>query len=154
MKLIAQIASILVAIYFIYDGATKLNHYFEHQKVRDLPGRIVEAFHPKVPLVIVSSEDNFAYFKAVRDSAEIRHPLEVQAVIYQPGLIDTLDSQNIVLILDSDLLKNRQAEKKLDRFDYFYVEPNYPIDDLMRFLKYYSFKTSKQVHFEFKRQSP
>ncbi|MCF7793423.1 MAG: sulfite exporter TauE/SafE family protein [Candidatus Cloacimonetes bacterium] len=150
MKLIAQIASILVAIYFIYDGATKLNHYFEHKKMEDVPSRIVEAFHPKIPIIVFSNEENFDYFSTVRDSADSRHPLDVQAYVYQESIIDTLTSENHVLLIDSELLKDKQKEKELDGFDYFYIEPNYPIDKLMHFLKYYSFKTSKNVHFEFK----
>ncbi len=152
MKLIAQIASILVAIYFIYDGATKLQHYFEHKNMEDVPGRIVEAFHPEIPVMVVSTEENYEYFSAVRDSADIRHPLQVQAFIYQKSIIDTLNSEKHVLMIDSDLLKDKQAEKKLAGFDYFYIEPGYPISNLMNFLTFYSFKTREHVHFEFKQQ--
>jgi sulfite exporter TauE/SafE len=157
MKMIAQIASILVAAYFIYDGVTKLHHYFKHQKLINTPieetdARIVEAFHPRIPLLVVSNEKNFDYFMAVRDSADVRHPMEVKAFIYQESIFDTLNSKNKVLIIDGELMKNKTAAKQLDGFDYFYVEPNYPISNLMHFLGLYSFKTSDHMHFEFKQQ--
>lgn len=150
MKLIAQIASILVAAYFIYDGANKLNHYFEHKKIENTPGRIVEAFHPQIPLIVFSAAENFEYFSAVRDSADIRHPLEAQVFVYQESIIDTLSSENHVLLIDSELLQDKEAEKKLNGFDYFNIQPDYPIAKLMQFLEFYSFKTREHVHFEFK----
>ncbi|MDO9578311.1 MAG: sulfite exporter TauE/SafE family protein [Candidatus Cloacimonadales bacterium] len=150
MKVIAQIASILVAAYFIYDGATKLHHYFEHKKLEDVPGRIVEAFHPNISLIIFSTDHNFEYFSAVRDSAAFRHPLAVQAFVYNESIIDTLNSEQYVLLIDSDLLSDKKTEKKLYGFDYFFIEKDYPISKLMKFLTFYSFKTSDHVHFEFK----
>ena len=150
LKLIAQIASILVAAFFIFIGTSRLIHYFEHRKMAEIPGRIVEAFHPHIPLLILSSEVNFEYFSAVRDSAAVRHPQVVPIHIYQESMIDTLDAARLVLLIDSSLLIDKRTEEKLNGFDYFFVEKNYPVSKLMNFLSFYSFKTREQVHFEFK----
>lgn len=156
MKKVAQLASILVAVFFIYEGTAKLIHYFGHDETasistKEISGRIVEAFHPKIPLLVVSTEENFDYFSVVRDSAEVYHPLQVEAFVYQESIFDTLNSNNKVLIIDGDMMKNKTAARQLDGFDYFYVEPDYPVSNLMHFLGLYSFKTSNNMHFEFKR---
>lgn len=150
MKRVAQIASILVAAYFIYDGATKLFHYFEHKKLEDVPSRIVEAFNPNIPIIIFSSDENYEYFSAVRDSAAIHHPKNVRAFIYQEGMADTLNSERYVLFVDSVLLNDKKTEKQLAGFDYFFIEKDYPISKMLSFLRAYTFKTRKQVHWEFK----
>jgi len=150
MKMLAQIASILVAAYFIYSGTARLYHYFEEKRLEAIPARIVEAFHPRIPLVVLSSADNFSYFSAVGDSANTYHPLPVPVFIYQTSLIDTLGVENHVLLIDSELLQNKSTEQNLEKYDYFLVENNYPISKLMRFLKFYTFKTRKSMHFEFR----
>jgi len=152
MKMIAQIASIVVAVWFTYTGASNLIHIYEHKQLDKVPGRIVEAFNPNIPIMIFSNEQNLDYFSVVKDSADVYHPKDVELLIYQKELVDTLSSENNVLFIDRVLLEDKVIKDSFDRFDYFYIEPEYPIPQLMKFLKFYTFKTREHVHWEFKIQ--
>jgi sulfite exporter TauE/SafE len=150
MKLIAQFASIFIAVWFTFSGVKGLVHTYEHKKLEKLPSRIVEAFHPQKPLVVFSSEENKEYFSAVRDSSAIYHHNKVHFLLYDDAAVDTLDTSDYVLFVDSSLLEDKSIEKKLEEFDYFFIENNYPISRMLNFLRVYTFKTHKQVHWEFK----
>ena len=150
MKFIAQIASILIAVWFTFSGVKGLVHTFEHKKLEKLPSRIVEAFHPHKPLVVFSSEENRGYFSVVRDSSAIYHLNKVHFLLYDDAVVDTLDNTAYVLFLDSSLLEDKRIEKRLEKFDYFFIEKGYPITRMLNFLRVYTFKIHKQVHWEFK----
>ena len=150
MKFIAQIASILIAVLFTFSGVKGLVHTFEHKKLEKLPSRIVEAFHPHKPLVVFSSEENRGYFSVVRDSSAIYHLNKVHFLLYDDAVVDTLDNTAYVLFLDSSLLEDKRIEKRLEKFDYFFIEKGYPITRMLNFLRVYTFKIHKQVHWEFK----
>ncbi len=150
MKLVAQFASIFIAVWFTFSGVKGLVHTFEHKKLEDLPGRIVEAFHPHKPLVVFSSEENKEYFSAVRDSSAIYHHNKVHFLLYDDAAVDTLNTSDYVLFVDSSLLEDEVIEKQLEEFDYFFIENGYPISKMLNFLRVYTFKTHEQVHWEFK----
>ncbi len=150
MKLIAQFASIFIAVWFTFSGVKGLVHTFEHKKLEDQPGRIVEAFHPNKPVIVFSSEENKKYFSAVRDSSNIYHHNKVHFLLYDDAVVDTLNTYDYVLFVDSSLLEDKRIEKRLEEFDYFFIENGYPISRMLNFLKIYTFKTHEQVHWEFK----
>ena len=150
MKLIAQFASVFIAVWFTFSGVKGLVHTYEHKKLEDQPGRIVEAFHPHKPVIVFSSENNSEYFLTVRDSAAIHHNNEVYFLLYDDAVVDTLDTSDYVLFVDSSLLEDKRVEKNLEKFDYFFIENGYPITRMLNFLRVYTFKTYKQVHWEFK----
>ncbi len=150
MKLIAQFASIFIAVWFTFSGVKGLVHTYEHKKLEKLPSRIVEAFHPHKSVIIFSSEENMKYFLTVRDSSAIYHHNKVHFLLYDDAAVDTLDTSDYVLFVDSSLLEDKSIEKKLEEFDYFFIENGYPISRMLNFLKIYTFKTHNQVHWEFK----
>ena len=150
MKMIAQFASIFIAVWFTFSGVKGLIHTYEHKKLEDQPGRIVEAFHPHKPVIVFSSEENMGYFSAVRDSVAIYHHNKVYFLLYDDTAVDTLDTSDYILFVDSSLLEDKTIEKKLENFDYFFIENGYPISRMLNFLRVYTFKTRKQVHWEFK----
>jgi len=150
MKLMAQFASIFIAVWFTFSGVKGLIHTYEHKKLEDQPGRIVEAFNPHKPLIVFSSEENMEYFSAVRDSSAIYHHNEVHFLLYDIAVIDTMTAANYVFFVDSSLLEDKKIEKNLEKFDYFFIESDYPITRMLNFLRVYTFKTQKQVHWEFK----
>ncbi|RLC51841.1 MAG: hypothetical protein DRH79_05620 [Candidatus Cloacimonadota bacterium] len=152
MKMIAQIASIFIAVWFTFTGIKGLVHISSHIHTPkdDANTRIVEAFHPNIPVFVLSSENNVGYFQAVKDSAALHHLNETYFSVYSETIIDTLKSGEYTLLLDDDLLEDKDIEKRLDKFDYFYIEAGYDLPRMMKFLSFYTFKTNEQVHWEFK----
>jgi sulfite exporter TauE/SafE len=150
MKLVAQIASIFIAVWFTFSGVKGLIHTYEHKKLDDQSGRIVEAFNPHKPVIVFASEENMKYFLAVRDSSAIYHHNKVHFLLYNDAAVDTLNTSDYVLFVDSSLLEDKSIEKKFEEFDYFFIENGYPISRMLNFLKIYIFKTHEQVHWEFK----
>jgi sulfite exporter TauE/SafE len=147
MKLIAQIASIIIAIYFIADGVDKLNHFFSHAKVDTENSRIVEAFHPDLPILIFSATQNKEYFLSLRDSASVFHSQDVVLFQDEKGISDTLEADGYILFIDNILLADKDLAKVFDRFDYFSIDAGFPISRLLNFLRIYSFKTNNRVHY-------
>jgi len=150
LKKIAQIASILVAAYFIYEGSSKIVHYIEHKRLEKIPARIVEAFHPDIPVFVFASEENTEYFTALRDSAAAIHLNKTYFALYSDTIVDTLQSREYTLFLDDKLLEDDEIRSRLDKFDYFYVESGYDISKIIKYLNFYTFKTRENVHWEFK----
>lgn len=150
MKMIAQIASVFIAVWFTFSGVKGLVHTYEHKKLEDQPGRIVEAFHPHKPVIVFSSEENRGYFSAVRDSSAKYHLNQIKFMVYEESAIDTMNAADYILFVDSSLLEDKRIEKHLEKFDYFFIENGYPITRMLNFLRVYTFKTHKQVHWEFK----
>jgi sulfite exporter TauE/SafE len=154
MKMIAQIASIFIAVWFTFTGVKGLVHISGHMHTPqdDADARIVEAFHPNIPVFIFSTEENADYFQAVRDSAAYRHLNKTYFSIYSDAIVDTLKSGEYTLLLDDDLLEDIDIEQRLEKFDYFYIEAGYDLPRMMKFLSFYTFKTHEQVHWQFKEE--
>jgi len=146
MKLIAQYASVLIAIWFTFSGVKGLVQYYEHKKLDSQPSRLVEAFNPNIPIAIVADEENSGYFKVLQDSLKNYTPADVHFLQNSNSVIDSLNNYNqIVLVIDSTIL-----DERFDNFDYFMVEPDYDLPRMLKFMKFYTFKTRTNLHWEFK----
>lgn len=145
MKLVAQYASILVAIWFTFSGVKGIVQYYEHKKLDALPARFVEAFNPNIPLAIVADEKNDDYFQVLQDSLQNYTPAEVHYWQNSRSVADSLNNfSEIILVIDSTIL-----DKRFDNFDYFVVEPDYDLPRMLKFMKFYTFKTRTNLHWEF-----
>lgn len=145
MKLIAQYSSILVAIWFTFSGVKGLIHYHEHAKLEAQPTRLVEAFNPNIPLAIVASADHSTYFTTLQDSLRNYTPQDVHYFKYNESVFDSLNKfSEIVLVVDSSILN-----ESFDNYDYFQVEPDYNLPRMLKFMKFYTFKTRTYLHWEF-----
>ncbi|MCF7858390.1 MAG: sulfite exporter TauE/SafE family protein [Candidatus Cloacimonetes bacterium] len=145
MKIIAQYASILVAIWFTFAGIKGLVHFAEHHKLESQPARLVEAFNPKVPLAVIASDPNSVYFSNLRDSLRKYTPNEVHYFPYSSAVLDSLKRfDDIVLVIDLTVAGN-----EFDNYDYFLVEPDYNLSRMLKFMKFYTFKTRNHLHWEF-----
>ncbi len=145
MKLIAQYASILVAIWFTFAGVKGLIHYQEHVRLEAQPARLVEAFNPNIPLAVVASKENSVYFTSLQDSLKKYTPQDVHYFQYHKSVLDSLNKfQEIVLVIDSTILN-----ESFDNYDYFQVEPDYNLPRMLKFMKFYTFKTRTHLHWEF-----
>ncbi len=145
MKLIAQYASILVAIWFTFSGVKGIVHYSEHIKLEAQPARLVEAFNPNIPLVVVAAEENSVYFTTLQDSLKNYTPQNVHYFQYSESIHDSINKfSEMVLVIDSSILN-----ESFDNYDYFQVEPEYNLSRMLKFMKFYTFKTRTYLHWEF-----
>jgi sulfite exporter TauE/SafE len=145
MKLIAQYASIMVAIWFTFSGVKGMVHYYKHVKLEAQPARLVEAFNPNNPLAVVASEENFVYFTTLQDSLKSYTPRDVHYFQYSESVKDSLNKfSEVVLVIDSTIL-----DDSFDNYDYFQVEPDYNLSRMLKFMKFYTFKTRTHLHWEF-----
>ncbi|MBT5420139.1 MAG: sulfite exporter TauE/SafE family protein [Candidatus Cloacimonetes bacterium] len=145
MKMVAQYASILVAIWFTFSGVKGLVHYFEHKKLDAQPSRLVEAFNPNIPLAVIASEENSTYFKTLQDSLINYTPSSVHYFQYNKTILDSINKlSETVLVIDSSILN-----ESFDNYDYFQVEPDYDLSRMLKFMKFYTFKTRTHLHWEF-----
>jgi len=145
MKLVARYASILVAVWFTFSGVKGIKHYYEHKKLDAQPARLVEAFNPNIPLAIVASEVNSIYFKTLQDSLKNYTPQDVYYFQYSESVLDSINKfSEVVLVIDSSILN-----ESFDNYDYFQVEPDYNLSRMLKFMKFYTFKTRTHLHWEF-----
>jgi len=145
MKLIAQYASILIAVWFTFSGVKGIIHFSEHAKQEAQPGRLVEAFNPNIPLAVIASEEHSAYFTNLQDSLQHYTPGKVLYYPYNVSVIDSINEfSEIVLVIDSTILND-----SFENYDYFLVEPDYDLARMLKFMKFYTFKTSTNLHWEF-----
>jgi len=143
IKTIAQYASILVAIWFTFAGVKGLKHYYGHQKSAENT-RYVEVFKPENNITIVSSQDNWEYFSILRDSLQKYLSNEVTITEGNAGILKYIPPQEILFLDDEEPIS------AYEKFDYFIVENDYNISNIIKFVKQYTFKTSTNLHWEFK----
>ncbi|MBT7469769.1 MAG: sulfite exporter TauE/SafE family protein [Candidatus Cloacimonetes bacterium] len=145
IKTVAQYASILVAIWFTFAGVNGLKHYYEHQKSAENT-RYVEVFKQENNIIIISSQDNWEYFSILRDSLQKYSANKITIAEGNIGILKNIPSPKI-LFLDAEIPVN-----ELNEFDYFVVENNHDISKIIKFVQQYTFKTSTNLHWEFKKK--
>jgi len=149
MKTMAQVASIIIAVWFTYQGVEILVKYFQHKNAPE--GRVVEAFAPYTEVMLVSGTDNAEYFEALQDSIQAFHPFAVKLYVSDVVEADSLKmGEKQVLFVDDELFTLRPNFDAVDDYDYFSVEDNYDIPKMLKYLKFYTFKSQEKLHWEFK----
>ena len=142
MTNLARIASVIIAIWFLYTGGIGLYKHFTKTTYSLEKGkRIVEVFSPKTDLIICYKKSDVKYFSALRDSIFNRTKKRVKFIA---SCNDVKIRRNTVLLIDSDLISSLKKEN----VDYFSVEKGYNITQLINFLNSYSFKTAKYIHWK------
>jgi sulfite exporter TauE/SafE len=141
LVLIGQVASLLVALWFIFTGVKGLVDVYRMTHI-DENARLVEVLSPNHRLVVVTSDSTA--FISLRDSLATAtgHQVPIMSELPQlgPGIMVFLDSRS------EDRLANR-----LDRTDYIAVEPGYPVDEVMNFLRIHSFRSDKPLRWAFRK---
>ena len=150
MKLIAQIASVLIAIWFIFTGIKGIIHWNEHRIISKEPARMVEAFAPNQSIIIISSKNNFEYFLALKDSISSFHNAKIKLNKIEIIAPDSLKfDPDFIIFADSELFELKSNNLILENFDYFQVETDYPISQMLNFLRKFTFKTRDKLHWKF-----
>jgi sulfite exporter TauE/SafE len=150
MKSIAQIASLLIAGWFIWQGIQGIYQWQQHRyrKIDDPKQRTVELFREDQTIFILSQEKNKAYFESLRFSFHKATPDSLNIVLFT----DVIDWNQIMaepkslLLIDSDFSENIPNYK---RFDHILIDPDYKIETITNFLKKYTFQTDSVLEWKF-----
>jgi len=153
MKIIAQIASVLIGVWFIFTGIQGLVHWNEHNAPIPGDSRIVDVFHPEQKIIVISNLENDEYFRNLKDSISVHHRNEVSYFLVREDNFDFLEpADSSAIILDISLLEKKSLQNILEERDYFTVQKNYSIPKVVNFLRTYTFRTAEHVHWEFKEE--
>ncbi len=124
MKSIAQVASVLIGIWFIGKGLFMLYGFFT--------GNVdPSAFAPGKHLSVISSEANLPYFGELRDSLEARKGDDVEMIVHKTEEAISKKASSLyfvdVTLIDAD-------STAFSNLDYFAVEPGYDIGEMMSYM--------------------
>ncbi len=153
VKLIGQIASILVAIWFIFTGIkglvqirSQVTHVHDEGETR-----YVDVFYPSQHLTIIAQAEHAQYFSDLRDTLQMSTNKTVPILIYTSDSIDSLArTDSVTLFVDLSLRNDANLHPILHNFDVFYVEPGYSVGRMVNFLNKFTFRTSETLQWEFK----
>ncbi|MDD3051318.1 MAG: sulfite exporter TauE/SafE family protein [Candidatus Cloacimonetes bacterium] len=153
MKLTARIASLLIACWFIFSGIKQVadNLHIRNNSVDE--SRIVDIFAPGQRLILIASDEK-QYFVALADSL-IKNNSQVIKFSPEDFLtqINTITMQEDFVILADFNLKISNLTDYFDNYDCIFIEENYPILPLIRFLKSHTFKTGNHLKWDVRKQN-
>jgi sulfite exporter TauE/SafE len=152
MKSIAQIASLLIAGWFIWQGIQGIYHWKQHQRppIQETEQRNVELFREDQTIFILFEAKNQAYFESLRFSFYTATPDSLNMVFFadEADWNQIMSEQNTLLIIDTDFAEKIPNYK---RFDHILIEPGYEIETITNFLKKYTFQTDSVLDWKFKK---
>ncbi|NOR45329.1 MAG: hypothetical protein GQ534_07050 [Candidatus Delongbacteria bacterium] len=163
LAFIAQISSVLIAVYFIFAGIQGLYHigssHDGHDHVADNISageeRMIDVYSPYTDLKLISSSENIKYFTLLQDSILLNKPTELIGILTVEKLpYDSLKKYDkSIFFIDSKLLiaSNGTNYDSLfcNNFDYIKVDNNYPIKTITTFLQLHTFKVVKPFYWKF-----
>ncbi len=124
MKSIAQLASVLIGIWFIARGLFMLYGF--------ATGTIeTSRFAPGKQLSVISSEAHLPYFEELRDSLEARKGDDVALILYREDTSIEKKASNLFFVDEALVEADSSAFSEID---YFAVESGYNIGDMMVYL--------------------
>ncbi len=124
MKSIAQVASVLIGIWFIGRGFLIFYGYFTESIDNN-------SFAPGKQLSVISSEAHLPYFEELRDSLEARKGDDVAIIVYGKNAPIEKKASNLYFV--DEALFEADSSAFFD-IDYFSVESGYNISDMMYYL--------------------
>ncbi len=156
MKKIGQIASLVIAAWFIFSGIrglVTLNMQHSHVEVQlEENERLVDVFAPDQEILILSSNEDDAYFTALRDSFLSRNKQNVLYLENKAEFADSLLQYEKGIVFCDMGIEDEKLQSILHNFDVFYIEKNYPISRMLTFLNKFTFKTETSLQWDFKEQ--
>lgn len=156
MKKIGQVASLVIAAWFIFSGIrglVTLNTQHSHVEVQlGENERLVDVFAPDQQILILSSNENAAYFTALRDSFSAWNKHKIIYLQNNTKYMDSLMKYEEGIVFCDNEIEEENLRSILHNFDVFYIERNYPINRMLTFLNKFTFKTENFLQWEFKEQ--
>jgi len=156
MKKIGQVASLVIAAWFIFSGIrglVMLNTQHSHVEVQlGENERLVDVFAPEQQILILSSNEDDAYFSALRDSFTAWNKHKIIYLQNNSKYVDSLMKYEKGIVFCGIGIEDEKLQSILHNFDVFYIERNYPINRMLTFLNKFTFKTETTLQWEFKEQ--
>lgn len=146
MKDIARILSLIIAIWFIYKGASGLVEHYQAPKPEET--RIIDVFHPDNQIVVVASEENREYFSELKKYIIQESGLTAEFILYSENVSDSLLSSNSIIFLDHNI----EPDLNLKKHDIISVQSGYDIRSMTNWLKKFTFQSVEPLFWEFKPQ--
>jgi sulfite exporter TauE/SafE len=153
VKAIARIVSVLIAVWFIWQGTVNIIHAINKHKAGAIQTEIINPMDAKFTAYVFSSKQDTLYAKAFADSLAKVYKEKPRLIIYTK-----LNPQQMYFDPDFTVLYFTQSvwekgfEKDLDKNNYVVIPAGFSIPQAINFLKTYDFKVSKEkgFHWTFK----
>jgi sulfite exporter TauE/SafE len=150
LKYVAQLASIAIAVWFLFSAGLKFYDVYKSTQAYYLDPSATD-----FPMTLIIQEDNQAYFAELADSLfNLKAENFALLTIKSDSLkLQEVNNSNLIYLIDADLVKNLEHEK-LSQIHYYEVEAGYPVPDIIHFLKNSVMKLNRddKIHFSFSRK--
>ncbi len=152
VKVVARYASILIAIWFIWQGGTNIYKAWQDNKAR-----VINPMDTKYSAFVITTPQDSIYANALADSLSKVYPQKPKVLKYT--MVDPrqliFSPEYTVLYFTTSLWKPG-FEKELDKNNYVVIPAGFSIPHAINFLKGYSFKVKKDkgFHWTFKDKDP
>ncbi len=152
IKQLARIVSLLIAVWFIWQGGVNL-----HKAWKNTQANIINPVSAQYTAFVLSSQQDSTYASALADSLATVYPERPKLLIYsslQPEQMYFNRSAAVIFITSS--LWKPEYEKDLDKFNYVVIPAGFSIPQAVNFLQKFSFKVEKEkgFHWSFDPQKP
>ncbi|MCD4817093.1 MAG: sulfite exporter TauE/SafE family protein [Candidatus Cloacimonetes bacterium] len=154
MKTLAKLASLVIAMWFISVGIKGIYHWQQQNKSHNTESRekrIVEVFDSEQAIFLITDEESQNYFQELKESLNSATVETIHTFIFIEK-IDwniVMDTENPMILIDSDLMENELMNNKIGKFDHITIEEGFDIDKLVSFLKVYTFQVSNVLDWKF-----
>lgn len=152
VKLIARYASILIAIWFIWQGGNHIYHAWQDKQAVIINPVDVQY----TPFVFTTPQDSL-YANAFADSLGKVYPAKPNLIVYKDLNPDKfIFSPDYTILYITASLWKPEYEKALDKNNYVIIPAGFSIPQAINFLKTYSFKVKpdKGFHWSFVEKTP
>lgn len=150
LKYIAQIASIAIALWFLFSAGLKFYDVYKNSQAYYLDPSSTD-----YPMTLIIQQDNQAYFANLADSLFILKQENFSLLTIKSDSLKPQDvnNNNLIYLIDSDLVK-KLPQEKLSQIHYYEIEAGYPVADIVHFLKNSVMKLNKddKIHFSFSKK--
>jgi len=143
VKIAARYASILIAIWFIWQGGININKAWQ-----DKQAVVISPVEAKFKAFVISSPQDSLYAQALSDSLCKVYPAPPKVIIYtvlNPQALYFAPDLTVLYITAS--LWKAEYEKDLAKNNYVIIPSGFSIPQAINFLKSYDFKVKKDVGF-------
>jgi sulfite exporter TauE/SafE len=146
VKRVARIVSVLIAVWFIWQGGVNI-----HKAWKDSKAEIINPMDSNLTAYVMTTPADSSYANFLADSLASVYPERPKVLHYdeiQTGQMYFKPSTSILFITES--LWKPEYEKDLDRNNYVIIPAGFSIPQAINFLKTYNFKVLKEKGFHWK----
>lgn len=148
LKYIAQIASIAIAIWFLFSAGVQLQTVYKSSQAYYL-----DPSAEQYSMTALAHQNNIDYFSVLADSLFLMKKDKFSFVTVKSDSVnsDIFSDKEMIYLLDSELIENLTPEE-LAKIHYYEIEADYPVSNITNFLRNSVMKLNPddKIHFSFK----